>query len=355
MQAGDHAIVCLASPVWVQAHKYRQYGGLFDETDLLYLRDEIFARRGVQMTLFLAGDNHHYRRHEEIAPVHVQAPIQKITSGGGGAFLHPTHDEDVTLLEEERVSPDEPRRRFALKSSYPSPRQSRRLAFGNLLFAFHSPRFGLVPAAVYGMTVWMVSAAMVRPRPGSVLEAVELTARAFDRNPALTLWVLFLVAALVTFSDTHSRLYRWLGGLAHAAAHWICMFALGWGALWLTLLSAPDWRPLRVALVAILVGAGGWLAGSAILGLYLLVSLNVFGRHSEQAFSALRIEDFKHFLRLHIAPDGVLTIYPIALERVPRRWRRRTTADGGAPSSILPEEPLVPVLIEPPIRLAGRP
>jgi len=352
MQPGDHAIVCLAAPVWIQAHKYRQFGGLFDETDLLYLRDEIFARRGVRMSVFLSGDYHHYRRHEEVAPHDPEAPIQKITSGGGGAFLHPTHDEDVSVLEEERVVPEEPRRHFALKASYPSPRQSRRLTYGNLLFPLRSPRFGFVPAAIYVMTVWMVSAHLTGPRPAGAREALELTARAFDRNPSLTLWVLFLIAGLVTFTDTHSRVYRWLGGLAHAAAHWACMFALGWGSLWLTLALAPDWRPLRFALVAALVGAGGWLCGSMLMGLYLLISLNIFGRHSGQAFAALRIQDFKHFLRLHIAPDGVLTIYPIALERVPTRWRRRGGEDAGTPSRLVPETPLEPALIEPPIRLA---
>ena len=35
------------------------------------------------------------------------------------------------------------------------------------------------------------------------------------------------------------------------------------------------------------------------MGVYLLISLNVFGRHSEEAFSGLRIEDYKHFLRMH--------------------------------------------------------
>lgn len=351
MNPGDHAIVCLASPVWVQAHKYRQFGSLFDETDLLYLRDEIFARRGVRMSVFLSGDYHHYRRHEEAAPRSPSAPIQKITSGGGGAFLHPTHDEDVSLLEEERVTPDEPRRAFALKASYPSPRTTRRLAYGLLLLPFKSPRFGFVPSAIYTMTAWMVSAHIVHPRPRSVLEAIELTAQAFSRNPSLTLWVLFLVAVLVVFTDTHSRVYRWLGGLAHAAAHFACMFALGWGALWLSLAMTPGWRLGRVSLVAVLVAAGGWLAGSLILGIYLLISLNVFGRHSNQAFSALRIEDYKHFLRMHIAPGGALTIYPIAIERVPKRWRRRAADDTSTPSRIVPEEPLEPALIEPPIRL----
>ena len=354
MKPGDRVIVCLASPVWVRAHKYRQYGGVFDETDLLYLRDEIFARRGVTMSVFLAGDNHHYRRHEEVDPPGARAPIQKITAGGGGAFLHPTHDEDVTLLEEERVGIDEPPRRFALRTSYPSVKRSRRLAFGNLLFVLKNPRFGVVPAAVYLMTVWMVSAAIVHPRPKSVFEALELTTQAFNRNPSLTLWVLFLMVTLVTFSDTHSRLYRWLGGVAHAAAHWACMFAIGWGALMLALWLAPDWRVVHFSTVAVLVATGGWVAGSVLTGLYLLVSLNVFGRHSEEAFSALRIEDFKHFLRMHIARDGTLTVYPIRIERVPRRWRRREEGDSTTPSRVVPEDPFQPALIEEPVVIRAR-
>ena len=44
----------------------------------------------------------------------------------------------------------------------------------------------------------------------------------------------------------------------------------------------------------------GWLAGSIILGVYLYVSLNRFGRHANEAFSALAIPDWKNFLPLHI-------------------------------------------------------
>jgi hypothetical protein len=306
------------------------------------------------MNVFLAGDNHHYRRHEEVHPPDGQAPIQKITSGGGGAFLHPTHDEDVSILEEERITLDEVPRRFALRASYPGVQRSRRLAFGNLLFPIRNPRFGVVPAFVYLMTVWMVSAAIVEPRPASVTDAVELTARAFSRNPALTLWVLFLMVTLVTFSDTHSRLYRWLGGVAHAAAHWACMFAIGWGSLELALWLSPGWRSVRFTTVALLVAAGGWIVGSVLMGLYLLISLNVFGRHSEEAFSALRIQDFKNFLRMHIAPDGTLTIYPIRIERVPRRWRRREAGEGPTPSRVVPDDPLEPALIEDPVVIRTR-
>ena len=248
--------------------------------------------------------------------------------------------------------PDEPRRLFALKVSYPDVAQSARLAFGNLLFAWHNPKFGVVPATVYLMTIWMVSAAMAHPRPASVADAMTLTVRAFDHNPALALWMLAQLALFVTFTDTHSRVYRVIGGSAHVATHWAAMFAIGWGALEAAAWLSPAWPFARVVLVALLVFSGGWIAGSFLTGLYLLGSLNVFGRHSEEAFSSLRIQDYKNFLRLHIGPDGTLTIYAIKLPQVPRRWRTpRAGERERTPSRLIPDEPLEPALIEPPIVL----
>jgi len=63
------------------------------------------------------------------------------------------------------------------------------------------------------------------------------------------------------------------------------------------------------------------VTGSFIMGLYLFVSLNVFHRHRNEAFSSLKIEDYKNFLRLSIDEEGNLWIYPIGITRVPRRWR----------------------------------
>jgi hypothetical protein len=128
---------------------------------------------------------------------------------------------------------------------------------------------------------------------------------------------------------------------------------LAWGSVLLARLLLPYWGVGRFALDALLIGAGAWVLGSAIVGFYLLISLNVFGRHSEEAFSALRIQDYKHFLRLHLARDGTMTIYPIAIPRVPRVWGAR--AKGATGSRIVPQEPFEPVLIEPPIVLRPPP
>jgi hypothetical protein len=65
----------------------------------------------------------------------------------------------------------------------------------------------------------------------------------------------------------------------------------------------------------------GAIAGSFILGVYLFASVRIFGRHSTEAFSSLRIQDFKEWVRLRIDAAGALTIFAIAIDRVPRRWR----------------------------------
>ena len=130
------------------------------------------------------------------------------------------------------------------------------------------------------------------------------------------------------------------------------MFYLGWGALDLAARWLHASGVVRAAIAGAGTFAGGWLAGSIIMGVYLLVSVNVFGRHSEEAFSGLRIEDFKHFLRLHIGPDGRLTIWPVKIARVPRRWRDRAEDDRSM-SRVVPESPLAVDLIEPPVRVGA--
>ncbi len=49
-----------------------------------------------------------------------------------------------------------------------------------------------------------------------------------------------------------------------------------------------------------------------------------------------------------------MTIWPIKIERVPRRWRDRRETDG-TQSRVVPDEPLVTDLIEPAIVLSDAP
>src|SRR5262249_37608657 len=117
-----------------------------------------------------------------------------------------------------------------------------------------------------------------------------------------------------------------------------------------TWLHWPFKSPRQLLLAGLLIFVMGWVVGSVILGIYLLISLNIFKRHSNEAFSALACPDWKNFLRLKIDANG-LTIFPIGIRRVARKWQPSGEAGG---ASYIPKDPsaTAPELIEPPIVIA---
>jgi hypothetical protein len=156
-----------------------------------------------------------------------------------------------------------------------------------------------------------------------------------------------------------------MGGV-HALAHVLAAFTIALLCVsFVANISTPDtWRlPIpwgggyqfeldtRMLLAALMIFTGGFVLGPFLMGLYLLVSLNIFGHHSNEAFSSLAIQDWKNFLRLYIDPHGDLTIYPIGIRRVPRRWKARHSGEAGP--ELVPDDPRAtePELIEPPIVL----
>ena len=106
---------------------------------------------------------------------------------------------------------------------------------------------------------------------------------------------------------------------------------------------------LAFAIVSILLGG---LVGALIFGLYWTIMSTLFAKHTGDAFGALGIANYKHFLRMHFEKDR-LTIYPIAIDHVPgRRGWRTFAANELRPShnpQIKPKVPLQPHLIDGPI------
>src|SRR5262249_43082267 len=228
MQEGDRVILCTAQPVWIYAHKYKQYGAEFDEADLLYLQHDVLSKKKIDIKVFLAGDLHHYRRHEEKLDAPDSAKTQKITSGGGGAFLHPTHGTDVSRIHEEKYETEHPARTFELKKSFPEIEESKRLAWRNLLFFWINPWFGVVPGLIYFLTAWILWSSQGYQATGTLLGSIKSVAFAARNNPGVALWVLMFVFVFVFFTDTHSKFYKWAGGLAHCLAHYACIFLIAW-------------------------------------------------------------------------------------------------------------------------------
>jgi hypothetical protein len=124
------------------------------------------------------------------------------------------------------------------------------------------------------------------------------------------------------------------------------------------IVTLPSWFPggkalpnyLLLALMLALVGPIAGLLGSYAIALTL--ALSRARRVEDWQFSAQSIEDRKGFLRLRINQDGRLTVYPVVVDRVPRRWQisacapgtpppRRVRAADGLPEARLIEAPVV--------------
>ncbi|MBX3157473.1 MAG: hypothetical protein KF773_15970 [Deltaproteobacteria bacterium] len=332
MEDGDNVILCNAEPHWLYAEKYGGGGDeQFLDSNLRYLEETVFGDR---IRIFIAGDLHHYRRHTT-----EDGYDHKIIAGGGGAFLHPTHDKDVDRLPPPaRAGAGD----FVQLCTYPTVKDSRRITWCNLLLLRHNLRLGLVTGLLYLLTAQSMRLDLSKHGIGDAGTVLGKVFHALVTQPASLLWVLALVGGTVLFTDTHVRRYRVLGGTAHALVHLLATLAVGWtagvvAARWG--LTGSPWY----LVCGVLIFAGGCLVGTFVLGAYLLVSLNVFGRHGNEAFSSLRSPDWKNFLRLHIRTDGTLLVYPIGIRRVPRRWTRD---DRPAPDD---PRATAPALIEGPI------
>ncbi|HYG79101.1 MAG TPA: metallophosphoesterase, partial [Pyrinomonadaceae bacterium] len=368
----DRIILCHAEPHWIFSKMYEHMDSSISESNLAFL-EEMLAKK---VAVFIAGDLHHYRRHEATD----ESSTQKITAGGGGAFLHPTHGgrfgTDVSVLREKSSG-----RVFQKRVAFPPEQVSRRLCWRNLFFPFlrgnRSWSFGFLTAGLYLLTTLAVlsdfghieeTAAGFRSVVG--LKNIIGTALHSVLNSPMTLFfVLLTVLGFVLFTDTHSKVYRWIMGSLHALLHIGSAFAVALGSIYLVSTATGDssgsWVysltqgshvftfDLRVLLTVVLILIGGYLVGSFIQGLYLLVSLNVFGRHFNESFSTIAVEDWKSFLKLKIDRAGDLTIYPVGIRRVPRRWKTNTSVAGArmVPDTERDPRATPPALIEPPIIL----
>jgi hypothetical protein len=385
MQETDRIILCHAEPHWIFARMYEHLDASYSESNLSFLEEML----GKKVAVFIAGDLHHYRRHEATD----ESSTQKITAGGGGAFLHPTHmgrlGTDVSRLEEKASG-----RIFQKKAAFPPEDVSRRLAWRNLVFPYlkgnQSGAFGFLTAGLYLLlTLAVVSDFRHIEETASGLRSVVglknivgTTLHTVLNSPMTLFGVLLTILGFVLFTDTHSKAHRWIMGSLHGLAHILSAFTVALGSIYFVIsivARTSSWNnpplhigsfelnwvykwtqgenvfnlDLRVMFAVLLILIGGYIAGSFIQGLYLLISLNLFGRHFNEAFSTIAVEDWKSFLKLKIDRDGDLTIYPIGIRRVPRHWKINEGAGGAriVADVLRDRRSTPPELIEPPIIL----
>jgi hypothetical protein len=300
MTPSSRIILCLPFAQWLMQKAYPEDSD-YDDHAIVYLEQQVFKRK---VSVFLSGDIHCYRRHENTAGA------QKIVAGGGGSFLDATHSPEAQRLPGG----------YTEQKSYPDHEKSKSLAWRLWLFPVWNPTFGYATALLYAITAWLASATLNISSVPSFVNILRPAAAAIALNPIFGLWVLAVIAAFVFFTDTHVRWYRILGGIAHALTHFAVALVLAWAALYCTVKMAgmTFGSIAQMAGAGAMMLAGGWLLGGFVMGMYLFLSLSLFGRHANEAFSALRIADFRNFLRLKIDAGGSLTIYAIGIERVAR-------------------------------------
>jgi hypothetical protein len=329
LRPGDRVILCLSRPTWVISQQDPQ---AYDSAD--YFLRTVVEPTGARVPIMLTGDAHHYARYAGDGPD--GRGRQLVTCGGGGAYLVGTaHLPDriavppPTTLTRRASEPQH----YELVGTYPTPAHSRRLGWSVFTrLPWRNPGF----LVLLGLMQILLMFAM-RTTHGRLL------------NGPIVIAVTAVVAGTVLFAVVQAlqrgRLRHWVAALLHAVPH-VALGVVG-TAVWSSLPLAQRPNPWSILLAFAVYGPVVALLDCWIVGIY-LVTASRFQVNVNELYAGLGIEDHKSFLRMHIDADGSLTIYPVAVDRVGRRWR----ADPGAPPEapwVVTDEPIHPRLAEAPI------
>jgi hypothetical protein len=341
MPPNSNIIVCGPEPGWL----YTRVVGSGSLQIMDYLAwIAINHCPGVIIPLVISGDTHHYSRYEGD-----DGMTQFVTSGGGGAFLHSTHQLAQTI-DVNRPKDGITWMKSAVKTltlgswkagdgvaqeaCYPTRAESMDMLRGNFRFPFYNPTFGFVLGAIY----WLL---------GLVAAALPCD-----------VWYVALLVLSGGFyaytkrqegSGTKVKIVSAVNGIVHTLA----MIALAYVFQYVNA-AIPDiehWPRFNFILFAAeMVVLGGFVAAE-IFGIYLYVSSGYLDMNHNDAFSSMRRNTHRNFVRIRVTEEG-LTLYPVGLTHVPRRdeWQKNP---GQGPQYVVRPD-LAPHLIEPPIIIKVR-
>jgi hypothetical protein len=353
---GDRLILLTGKPSWTESMKPHPEPSY---ANLAYFEDQVLKDKKATIELVVSGDFHHYARYENAS-----GDRHRITSGGGGAYLYPTHHLQPTIELDEGRGESTKQVTYALQAAYPPPKVTSRQRW---LAAWRLPirnrRLLPVLGAVYFGPALLLQIPVRRnvSSAGDVaLSDVLGTWLDAMWSPWLLVAAMVLAPLFVLFAAGRSVGVRFLVGLPHAAVQLALVSFLVALSAWL--LSLVDLNEHGVAIAA-LAAVLAVLPGAWLLGLYLSVCDLVYGlsperfkgldRHANETFSCQRIEDWKSFLRFHIDAQGRLTIFPIGVDRVARKKELSFNPGGDDPEApyYMLSETIRPRLIENPVQV----
>ena len=303
-------------------------------------------RHKADIPIVLSGDTHHYSRYSG------NDGTQFITSGGGGAFLHPTHQlQNKVALDRSTQNrewlagkastlnltsaPDGNHTDNGIESCFPTKTESLELLKGSFKFGRLNPEFCKLLGVIYFLSA-------------------GLTLGLFPDSLVLIPALFFLgFWGYTKRQEGNSRKVAWVS-LCNAVVH--SGLAIGAALIFLRLNAhLPDffgWRIPSLLIWLIEMSAVGTIIGGYLFGVYLYYTSKLawLNLNHNDAFSSMRLESYKNFLRIRITDEEV-QIFPIGLKDVPARsqWKFNDKQTPSNPSVYIPEIELEPHLIEGPI------
>jgi Calcineurin-like phosphoesterase len=325
-------ILCTATPSWLEAERAGRDTYLA-ETDtplytLLWFVDRVLgAAERHRLRLVLTGDQHHYARYTCTAPTpppdtvpSVTEPFgpELVTCGGGGAFLASTHHlpERLSIALRPWPSGSGATVGYEQATCYPDAATSRAIGRAGFLAAAwrNGPSLPLLIGAV-----------------DVALFLTFLLHWPFGWPRAWQFWVTTGIVAVLLglyaasgVDALRPRFRRqWATGLlltGHTLAH---LAAAGAVAALVAVLvadpSRPPWFAYLIAIAALVA------LGTMVFVTYLHVA-DRFGCHTLEAFSGMRIEDWKSHLRLRVSADEVV-VQVIGIDATPSARHRSDLSD----------------------------
>ncbi len=337
MEPGASIILCLAKEV----ESGRKSSEVFSDRDLQHLERDIIAPAGGRVMVYLKSGRHYYCRYEQEG-----GPSQLITAGGGGAFMHPTHH----LPDRSDPHPNAKERGYRRAAVYPSAPDSKRLRKRVFLL----PAYNLPLAAVFGVVQVLLAFMLnLHLRSRHVSLGLGDLRRALWESPTAFLLILIITITLVgmvRLAHDASGATRLLLGLLHSLSLFATLAGVMLAASRLSSALGHGVPSLLafLGLVGVLGGIGGVLGVAAYLW-----AANCFGFHGNEVYAPLHHSGYKNFLRLHIDSDGTLTVFPVGIDHVGRKWQVRPDAPADAPWLAPVGGETKPHLIEAPIRIGG--
>jgi hypothetical protein len=297
--ANTKIIVCIAEPEYVYGEN--KAGNLTFTLDRI---TSLAYQKGARVMVQLAGDVHNYQ-HYEIPKKTKQSQKyirHHIVSGGGGAFLHPTHSFHSGNEKNPKTDP---------VHVYPEPQKSQKLTNGLLWFALKHKGMSAFIGGLYVAFFWQTG---LQLESNSNLLWQNIMLFPVQHLGAFIL-MLIVIAGSIAFAGFGSTKTIGLGGI-HGLAH-IFMAIICWliGGSISELIVGTDSVALDVYLSRIITLLIGGFLGGTIFGIYLWISLNIFRHHHNEAFSALSCADYKNFLRCKVTAEGALEISVIGIEK----------------------------------------